>query len=97
MTLAEFKRRLAVGATFTCTENTFKPELKGQRRVVTKVQSTSFAWQIVGVTGAFLSDGVRATFWTDLPKAKDVMHPEHADSVTFKIRGGDHLLTLKFD
>lgn len=89
MTLAEMKRRLVVGTRFTCIENTYRPELNGQLRVVTKRGATYIRWRPAEIESARDS-------WTDFPKAAHItastddrvtfrLFPDRPDTVTFEI------------
>lgn len=66
MKLSEFKRLIKDGRVFECRENTFRPELNGQERMITKAQGNGFFWTVTADT-----DGKR--YWTEMPKAADIL------------------------
>jgi hypothetical protein len=91
MTLAELKRRLTVGKEFTCVENTYRPELNGQKRVVVKAQTVSIKWTWDG------DDDGRGS-WTEFPKARDIVSSTD-DTITWRMFPSDpwrdHTVTLR--
>lgn len=60
--LADLNRHVQPGTRFRCVENTYRPELNGTTRTVTRVQTNGFYWRIDGGTDPRES-------WTMYPKA----------------------------
>ena len=86
-TLADIKRRIAVGTRLKCVENTLRPVLNGTTREVKRVLTVAFTWSQEGE--ANLRDS-----WTHYPKASGV---KVVDANTFKFTlGGEHWVTLQF-
>lgn len=91
-TLADIKRRIAVGVRLECTAQTYRPELIGQLRIVTKVKGNQFAWKRP-------TDGENS--WTRWPKAREV---KVIDADTFRmpivnpwgVALAEHYVELKF-
>jgi hypothetical protein len=88
---ADIKRRFAPGVVLQCIENTYRPEINGQRRTIQKVQTNALVCTL---------DGEEGRFWTALPPAKYV---EILDADTFRIALGfggkfdeTHTVTLRF-
>lgn len=87
LTLASFKRKVVTGARILCVENTFRPELNGIVRKVTKVKSSGFSW--------IPESGGTRYAWTQWPMARDVLALGE-DEITFPLySGSEHSLTLK--
>ena len=82
MTLAAWKRQVQVGTILRCIENTYRPELNGTTRTMTKVGATVAECESNGVSG----------FRMEWPKARDVVRVD-GSAITYRIRG-DYLVTL---
>jgi len=63
---ADVKRRFQVGAILECVENTYRPELNGSRRRITKVQTNAIAWVDEPSNGPWRES------WTYFPQASGV-------------------------
>lgn len=88
-TLAEIKRRFAVGQLLLCVENTKQPRLNGTVRQIEKVKTVAIICRFVG--DVIPSPG---PFWTRFPPAKDIAV---IDDDTFSLGLGDgHSVTLRF-
>ena len=86
-TLADLRRRIAVGMRLLCIENTYRPELNGRVREITRARASLFYWKNPG-------DAQDST--THLPKASEL---QWVDADTFRIDlFGDrtHSVTLRF-
>jgi hypothetical protein len=83
--LADFKRRISVGARLECVENTKVQHLAGTRRTVTKTQGNGFYW---------LKDGDDRRSWTPYPAAKDFKVVD-ADTADLTLTPG-HYVRLRF-
>ena len=85
--LADVKRRLLPGTVLLTVENTYRPELNGTRRTVTRTQAAGFWWQLE--TGS-------AEQRTRFPAARHVTIDD-ADTFTLSLTGQPgHHLRLRF-
>lgn len=86
-TLADIKRRIAVGTRLRCVENTLRPTLNGTDREVVRVLTIAFTWKQD-------NDPNPRPSWTHYPKASGV---KVIDANTFALSlGGEHWVTLQF-
>jgi hypothetical protein len=91
ISLKTFKSLIRDGAVYTCVENTFKPELNGQERIITKAQTNGWFWVL-----ALDTDDQPKRFWTDMPTAADILesHSNGFGLVTVKFRTRVEGMTL---
>lgn len=94
MKLTELQNRIKVGVVLLCVENTYRPELNGTRRIITKTQKASYRCNQLNSDG--LPDG--KTFWGDLPTRAGDIVSSNGDTVTWRMNGAatGHLLTMRF-
>lgn len=89
-TLADIKKRLTVGRQMLCVQNTYRPDLNGTTRTITRVLTNQIVW--VNTTG-----DTRPS-WTRWPSAKNFtfhdadtfsfkLFPDRADVVTLRFLG----------
>lgn len=86
MTLAAFKRRIAVGTKLLCVHNSYRPQLNGIAREVVKVQTIGFYW---------VTETDPKHSHTDYPKACDFTTIDE-DTVEWKLwPDSEHTLRLR--
>jgi len=88
-TFADFNRRIALGVRLLTVRNTYRPELDGKEREVTRVQTNGFWWRV--------RDDSRESF-TRYPKATET---EIVDTNTIRfglgyLKGADQYVELRF-
>ena len=88
-TLDQVKAVLSEGAVIRTVENTYRPELNGTRRRVTKLGRTYFRYEMLD------GEQVGTVGYTNLPLARDVLEVTD-EQVTFRlaVRPG-HTVTLR--
>jgi hypothetical protein len=96
-TFADIKRRLAVGAVLECVENTYRPQVNGQRRRVEVKQTNAIAFQVAQPDGSFLPEIPRRDlFWLDYPKGASLIEVIDGQTFRFAIQRSGHSVTLRF-
>ena len=89
-TLDQVRALFTEGALIECVENTYRPEISGTRRRITRV-GRSFC-----VCDLLENDKVTEEgFWKTYPKlARDVLHVDE-QSVKYRLGRGEHTVELK--
>lgn len=83
MTLSEFKKKVKAGDEPLCVKNTYRPELDGTTRKLTKVGPSVMLGTFEGTP-----------FRTEWPKASDVLEVTET-RITFRLGRDDHTITLE--
>jgi hypothetical protein len=97
VTLKKFKSLITDRRVYDCIENTYKPELNGQERMIVKAQSNGWFWVITNS-----ETGER--YWSDMPTKDEILESSTNGfgGVIVKLRTAraapslQHTLTLKF-
>jgi len=83
-TLTELKRTLKPGTRIRCIENTYRPELNGKLRLVTRTQTNGFYW---------MADDAMKESWT--PYCKASLFKFDGNAFQFSLGRGDHHVKLE--
>jgi hypothetical protein len=86
---ADVKRRLQIGTVLECVENTYRPELNGTRRIVTKVQGNAIRWRNTDE-----APDARPS-WTPFPPASNTAIVD-ADTFQLSLKRDGHYVRLRF-
>lgn len=94
MKVKDVQSRIVNGAVIECVENTYRPELNGTLRKVTKAQKQNYRWVAIAADG---TEEAKPS-WGHLPKRESDILASTNDTVTFKMEqaGVGHTLTLRF-
>ncbi len=88
-TLEQVRALFPIGAEVECVENTYRPELNGTRRRITRVQKQRLGVEVL--TGP----GVGRPFDVVLPaRARDVLELT-GEQVRFRLGRGEHTVTYR--
>jgi hypothetical protein len=83
--LAELKRTIQVGTRLRCIENTYRPELNGKTRIVTRIQTNGFWWKHEKTD--------EHESWTHYPKAQ--LFTFDGDTFQFSLGRDEHSVRLE--